>query len=165
MGKKQAFPFSLAHSHSDCPSPSYAPALLCYCKSTYHYSYNVPFKCLCLFSSSLFPGKNPIDTRWQFFSASTKDSELIYSWSEAGFPPGSPKDNCLHEWAAFSMPCRKVLLARMWLFSLGRDWKNVLLPPYADHKNQWVDGSHAWRTRRDVLVIPSSLLILCISFT
>lgn len=175
-GKKQVFSFSLACTHSNCPSPSYAPALLCYCKSTYHYSYNITFKGLCLFSSSLSPGKIPVVTRWQFFLPVQKtlnqlwvDLQLDRSWVPSRFLRVLQRTTASMRGLPF--PCHaghgtqrcKEFCWQGCAFSLREGTKEM-----CSFHLTLILRTSKWMAaicgEQDVLVIPSSLLTLCISF-
>lgn len=132
LGEKQAFSFSLAHTHSNCPSPPYTPKLTYCCKSMYHNSCNAPSKCV-FFQVLSFQAK--ILLLWGgSFSAGARDTRVDDSQMDQSWVPSRCSEgqlltcvDCLFHAVQLNLVEKGILLARKGLFSLGRDWKDALL--------------------------------------
>lgn len=134
LGEKHAFSFSLAHTHSNCPSPPYSPILPYSCKSMYYHRCNAPSKCV-FFQVLSFQAKILLPWGGSFSAGSrdtepqVADSQMDQSWVPSRCSEGQLLTcvGCLFHAVQLNPEKKGVLLAKNGLFSLGRDWKDALL--------------------------------------
>lgn len=138
----------------------------------YHYCCNAPSKCLCLFKLSL-PGQRCYckgrRLLWRY-----KGSSALSGWFTAG-PKLDPQHaqkgqlltcvGCLFQAVQLNPREKGVLLARTCLFSLWRDWKDMLLLSYHQMLRAMITAllsrwqPHPQNKEREMLALGSPLLI------